>query len=52
MKMVRLKSMKYLSLESFFIESVVGMSSNDGSSSPTSKKEETLLDKNMANMSR
>lgn len=40
-------------IDQFYIESVVGLNGiSDGTNSPTSKKEETLLDKNMSNMSR
>jgi hypothetical protein len=40
------------SLDEFYIESVAGKGSGDGSSSPTSKKEETLQEKNMASISK
>lgn len=38
--------------DQFYIESVIGTNPGAGSSSPTSKKEETLMDKDMANMSK
>ncbi len=52
MKTVRSLTFSSPPTDQFYIESVIGSIPGAGNSSPTSKKEETLMDKDMSNMSK